>query len=160
MHFLPQVAILLFVCLLVGWVPSFAAIGAFLLGMLIILAFSLGLGLFFGAFNVRYRDAQNFVEIIRMLSTWTAPVLYSLDDGAGDSFPAWAFDIYMLNPITVAVELFHYAFWDPITSSNGAGFPPHMVLVHRPARSCFSAVTIVIGQFTFRRLERGFAQDL
>ncbi|KQQ95872.1 sugar ABC transporter permease [Leifsonia sp. Leaf325] len=156
-HFLPQIAILLFVCLLVGWVPSFAAIGAFLLGMLIILAFSLGLGLFFGAFNVRYRDAQNFVEIIKMLSTWTAPVLYGWAMVQA-TLPAWAFHIYMVNPIAVAVEYLHYAFWDP-TVENGAGFPPHMVW-YTVGALVFSAVMIAIGQLTFRRLERGFAQDL
>ncbi|KQX06371.1 MULTISPECIES: ABC transporter permease [unclassified Leifsonia] len=157
LHFVPQVLILFAVCLLVGWAPSFAAVGAFLLGIVLILALSLGLGLFFGAFNVRYRDAQNFVEIIRMLSTWTAPVLYGWAM-VQSALPGWAFNIYMLNPISVAVEYFHFAFWDQ-TVAHGAGFPPH-IFEYTIGASVFALATIVVGQFTFKRLERSFAQDL
>src|SRR5690606_26540347 len=63
-HFLPQLAILLLVCLLIGWAPSLMALGGLLLGVLMVLAFALGLGLLFAGLNVRYRDAQNFVELI------------------------------------------------------------------------------------------------
>ncbi|KQO99418.1 ABC transporter permease [Leifsonia sp. Leaf264] len=160
-HFLPQVAILLLACLLVGWLPTFASLGFFVLGGLIILFFSLGLGLLFGALNVRFRDAQNFVEIIRMLSTWSAPVLYSWVM-VKDALPAWAFDIYMLNPLAVAVELFHRAFWETTVSASQVGnhgFPPGMTLYVIQA-FVFCIVVIVIGQLTFRRLERRFAQDL
>src|SRR5690554_4499684 len=63
-HFLPQVAVLILACLLFGWVPSFAAVGAFLLGMLIIVTLATGLGLLFGSVNVSFRDAENFVDLI------------------------------------------------------------------------------------------------
>ncbi|MET0725112.1 MAG: ABC transporter permease [Leifsonia sp.] len=160
-HFLPQIAILILACLLVGWLPTFASLGFFILGALIILFFSLGLGLLFGALNVRFRDAQNFVEIIRMLSTWSAPVLYSWVM-VKDTLPAWAFDIYMLNPLAVAVELFHRAFWETTVTADqlgNHGFPPGMTLYVIQA-FVFCLVVIVIGQLTFRRLERRFAQDL
>ncbi|MFF2370055.1 ABC transporter permease [Agromyces sp. NPDC058110] len=159
-HFLPQVVILLIACLFLGWTPTFAAVGAFLLGLLIILMVSLGLGLLFGALNVRYRDAQNFVEIIRMMSTWASPVLYTVAM-VQTALPKWAFDLYMLNPLTTAVELFHFAFWSPTTSADD----PAAVLAPSIGTDIFlslgiSIVFVVIGQLVFRRFERSFAQDL
>ncbi|SEB36660.1 ABC-2 type transport system permease protein [Paramicrobacterium humi] len=156
-HFLPQVAILLAVCLLTGWVPSFLGIVAILGGMLLILLFSTGLGLFFGALNVAFRDAQNFVEIIRTFATWTAPVLYSWTMLA-DKAPAWLFHIYMCNPLTAGVELFHFGFWLP-TSNGELQTPPHLA-VYVAAAYLAAIFVILIGQYVFRRFERNFAQDL
>ncbi|MFC9917633.1 ABC transporter permease [Agromyces binzhouensis] len=159
-HFLPQVAILLFAGILLGWLPSFMALGAFLLGLLIVLLFSLGLGLLFGAVNVRFRDAQNFVEIIRMLSTWASPVLYTIAM-VQTALPEWAFRIYMLNPLTTAVELFHLAFWSPTTSAeNPADVVSSSIVGDIGVSLGICVVVLVLGQIVFRRFERSFAQDL
>lgn len=156
-HFLPQVAILLFVCILIGWVPTFAALGAFLLALAITMLVALGVGLFFGAINVRFRDAASFVEIIRMLSTWSAPVLYTWTMVAA-ALPGWALELYFLNPLAPAVELFHLAFWEP-TISGSAELPPDFI--RYVLQSIVVALTlVVIGQVVFRRFERRFAQDL
>ncbi|MCI2957983.1 ABC transporter permease [Agromyces atrinae] len=156
-HFLPQVAILLVVCILIGWVPSFAALGAFLLALAITMLVALGVGLFFGAINVRFRDAASFVEIIRMLSTWSAPVLYTWTMVAA-ALPGWALELYFLNPLAPAVELFHLAFWEP-TISGSAELPPDFI--RYVLQSIVVALTlVVIGQVVFRRFERRFAQDL
>ncbi|MBY0687182.1 ABC transporter permease [Microbacterium marinilacus] len=158
-HFLPQVAILLVVCLLSGWLPSFAALGAALLGMLILGAASLGLGLFFAGLNVRFRDAQNFVEILRMLATWASPVLYTWTL-VQDRLPEWFLYVYMVNPITIAVEYFHYAFWQPtVPGESFHGFPPHFEYYTGGAIVVCIAF-LVAGQLVFRRFERTFAQDL
>jgi ABC-2 type transport system permease protein len=37
--------------------------------------------------------------------------------------PDWLFLIYRLNPITVAVELFHYGVWLPLHPSGGQPLP-------------------------------------
>lgn len=156
-HFLPQIAILLLVCVAVGWVPSFAGLGAILLGTLIVVAFALGLGLFFSGINVRFRDAQNVVEIIRMFSTWTSPVLY-MWILVQDALPSWLFHIYMSNPLTVAVELFHFGFWEPVVTQSH-GLPPRFPFyIGISLVGC--VVFLIIGQAVFRRFERTFAQDL
>lgn len=158
-HFLPQLAILLVVCLLVGWLPSFAAAGALVLAMLLVLLFSLGLGLFFSALNARFRDAQNFVELIRMFSTWTSPVLYSWElIGSVFGKHEWLMVLYNANPLTAAVELLHFAFWEPTVSSS-PGFPPDF-LTSLLCACGVALLSIVIGQLVFRRMERTFAQDL
>lgn len=164
-HFLPQLAILLLVCIFLGWTPTWMGIGGVLLGILLVMVLSLGLGLFFAGLNVRYRDAQNFVELIRMFSTWTSPVLYPwifMQQAMANH--EWLFSIYMWNPLTVAVELFHQGFWAGTTAPipEGAVDPSIMpnfglsVLI----ASIICVVTVGIGQAVFRHYERSFAQDL
>lgn len=156
-HFLPQLSILLVVCLVAGWAPTVVQLAGAILAMFIVLLIATGLGLFFGSINVSYRDSQNLVELILMFATWSSPVLYSYTM-IQDLLPTWAFDLYMLNPLTSAVELFHSAFWYPTTSET-ASRPEHLML--------FSIISVVVafvmllvGQLVFRRLEGRFAQDL
>lgn len=164
-HFLPQVAILLLVCLLVGWTPSLVGIAGILLAVAIVLLFALGLGIFFSALNVRFRDAQNFVDLIKMFSTWTSPVLYSwvLVQEALENH-SWLFTVYTWNPLTVAVELFHQGFWAGTTQPPAPGEVDPSILpgfgVALAVALIICLVVLLIGQLTFRRFERSFAQDL
>ncbi|MGR4009514.1 ABC transporter permease [Leucobacter sp. 1207-22] len=155
-HFLPQALVLLVVALFLGWTISFAAVGAFLLGVFIILLFALGLGLFFGALNVAYRDSRNFVDLILMFATWTSPVLYSWTM-IRDRAPDWLYNLYMANPMTTAVELFHDAFWLPMAGNTSR--PDHMLL-NIGIGLAISIITLLVGQLVFRRLEGKFAQTL
>lgn len=155
-HFLPQAVVLLAVTLFFGWTISFAAVGAFLLGVVIILLFGLGLGLFFGALNVAYRDSRNFVDLILMFATWTSPVLYSWTM-IRDRAPEWLYHLYMANPMTTAVELFHEAFWGPM--AGDAPRPDNMMMNIFIALG-ISLITLLIGQLVFRRMEGKFAQTL
>lgn len=156
-HFLPQAAILLAAGLFLGWTPSLTGLGAIALGIFIIGAISLGLGLLFGSVNVAYRDAQNFVELIQMFSTWSAPVLYTWVL-VRDSLPEWLYHLYMANPLTVAVELFHRGFWFP--TSDGSLPPPDNMTLNVGIALVVCLVSLVLGQAVFRRFERRFAQEL
>jgi len=158
-HFLPQVALLLLVVLFLGWITHITVLGvlAIFAGALIIVLFALGLGLLFGAVNVRFRDAENIVELLLLLATWASPVLYFWTMVA-DVLPEWALRIYMLNPITQAVELFHYGFWQPVTTSD-LPQPPDLAL-NTLWTLLISVACIAIGQTVFRRLEGRFAQAL
>ncbi|MDU7516957.1 MAG: ABC transporter permease [Varibaculum cambriense] len=75
-HFVPQVVILIIGSLIFGWRPGINNLLAVLLAFVVLTIFSLGLGLLGGAFNVLYRDAENFVDLILMVATWASPVLY------------------------------------------------------------------------------------
>lgn len=160
-HFLPQVALLLIVCVFLGWITHISVLSvlAILAGMLIVLVFALGLGLLFGALNVRYRDSENIVELLLLLATWASPVLYHWTM-VKDAFPdaPWLLELYLLNPITQAVELFHYGFWYPL---GGSGLPlPPQLGMNTLWTFLIALVTLWIGQAVFRRLEGRFAQDL
>jgi ABC-2 type transport system permease protein len=160
-HFLPQVALLLVVVVFLGWIVKLSILGilAILAGVVIVTLFALGLGLFFGAVNVRFRDAENIVELLLLLATWASPVLYFWTM-VQSHVPDWLLRIYLLNPITQAVELFHYAFWYPITDT-GPDLPlPPDLGINTLWTILISVLAIFIGQAVFRRLEGRFAQDL
>lgn len=156
-HFLPQALLLLLICLFFGWLPAPAFIGAAILAVVIIGLFATGLGLFFGALNVPYRDAQNFVELILLFATWASPILYSWTM-VRDAVASWIFSLYLLNPITIAVELFHFAFWSPVTIGSHPPLPD--LWLHALLAVLVAASVLVVGQIVFRTLEPRFAQDL
>ncbi|MGV9769726.1 ABC transporter permease [Microbacterium sp. NPDC003461] len=163
-HFLPQLGLLLVVCLFLGWVMHITlwSVLAVLAAVLILMMTAFGLGLLFGAVNVRFRDAENIVELLLMLVTWASPVLYAWTM-VRDVFPAWLTQIYLLNPITTAVELLHVAFWAPVSSDKfaGSGYELNPDLGWQTGTALLIAlVTILVGQLVFRRLEGRFAQDL
>ncbi|MGW8484269.1 ABC transporter permease [Microbacterium sp. NPDC055903] len=164
-HFLPQVGLLLLVCLILGWAVNISVLSvlAIFAGMAIVMIFALGLGLLFGAINVRFRDAENIVELLLLLATWASPVLYAWtqvqDAIVGKlGWPQWILEVYMLNPITQGVELFHYAFWRPVTSA-AFEIPPGLAW-NTLWTFLIAVATLLFGQFVFRRLEGKFAQDL
>lgn len=159
-HFIPQVIVLLVACVLTGWLPSLAQLLSALLGFVIVAVFSLGLGLAFCSANVFFRDAENIVDLLNMVAAWSAPVLYMwmmVRDAVWD----WVFVVYMLNPLTVAVELFHHAFWRPTVEGQVTWtLPPHMYTVWVPAALALSFGLLILGDVIFRRLEGRFAQEL
>ncbi|MDF9277371.1 ABC transporter permease [Arthrobacter sp. EH-1B-1] len=157
-HFLPQIVILVVACMFTGWSPSLIQLGSAVVGFIIAALLATGLGLIFGAINVYYRDAENLVDMLLMVATWASPVLYSwemVQRQLGDT----ALSVYMLNPLTVSVETFHYAFWLP-TSDQQFDLPPNFFAVWLPIAFVSALVTVVFGQYLFRRLEGRFAQEL
>lgn len=163
-HFLPQLALLMIVCIVLGWLGGVGVLSilAMLAAIAITLLFALGLGLLFGAVNVRYRDAENIVELLLLLATWASPVLYSwtMVRDAIDTldWPGWMLELYMLNPLTQGVQLFHYAFWMPVTASTET-VPPGLG-INTLWTFLIVVAVLALGQFVFRRLEGRFAQDL
>jgi ABC-2 type transport system permease protein len=163
-HFLPQVGLLLIVCLFLGLIVhvSLLTVAAMLAAVVLVVVFALGLGLLFGAMNVRYRDAENIVELLLLLATWASPVLYTwtmVRDALGQlGLPSWILEIYLLNPVTQAVELFHFAFWRAVTETS-LDLPPALA-INTLWAFVIAVVVLLIGQAVFRRLEGRFAQDL
>jgi ABC-2 type transport system permease protein len=163
-HFLPQVGLLIVECLFLGWITHISVLSvlAVVAGAVLVMLFSLGLGLLFGAMNVRYRDSENIVELLLLLATWVSPVLYfwTMVQTAIDKlgWPEWLLELYLLNPITQAVELFHFAFWYPVTETQLA-LPPNLA-INTLWTFLIVIVTLWLGQAVFRRLEGRFAQDL
>lgn len=157
-HFIPQMVILVVACLFNGWWPSWLQLAAAVCGFVIVALLATGLGLLFGAINVYFRDAENIVDMLLMVSTWASPVLYSwmmVRDKLGETF----FTFYQLNPLTLGVETFHYAFWLP-TTDGAEAIPPHLLSVWLPIGLAISILVLLLGQLVFRRLEGRFAQEL
>jgi ABC-2 type transport system permease protein len=154
---LPQILVVFAISLLFGWTPGVLQIAALLLALVIIAILATGLGLLFGAVNVTFRDAQSFVDIIVMVSIWASPVMYQWQMVA-ETAPLWLFNLYRLNPVTAAVELFHFGIWLPLHPTGGTPLPDLWLFALSALGS--SMLILVAGQLVFRRLEVRFAQDL
>lgn len=158
-HFYPQVIILFIFCVFNGWFSgiSWSSFVAMILGFVNVAIFGLALGILFGALNVFYQDAENFVDVINMLSSWVSPVLYKWQMVAAVLPTAGAL-IYLLYPVTASVNLFHFAFWYPTTSRTEA-LPPR-TLVSGVISLGISIIVLIIAELVFKRLEGRFAQEL
>ncbi|MET4136988.1 ABC transporter permease [Pseudarthrobacter sp. PvP090] len=160
-HFLPQLVVLIGACLIVGWAPSIVQLAAFVLVFVMVAVLGTGLGLMFGAINVYFRDSENIVDMIVMVVTWASPVLY-VWSMVQDAMGPW-FWIYQLNPMTVAVELFHWVFWEPTLKPDQVGMsalPPDLLTLWLPIAMLTIIAVLFLGQLTFRRLAVHFAQEL
>ena len=155
-HFLPQAAVLLLVCIVMGWTITWVQIVAFVAALVIVVIFALGLGLFFGGFNVAYRDSRNIVDLILMFATWSSPVLYTFER-VQERAPDWLYHLYMVNPVTTAVELSHTMFWAPLAPDQAR---PEGLFVNVFIGLGIAIITLLIGQLVFRKMEGQFAQNL
>lgn len=154
---LPQIVVVVVIAIFFGWAPSALQLAAILVGVVIVALLSTGLGMLFGSVNVTFRDAQSFVEIIVMCAVWASPVMYHWD-AVASKVPSWLFAIYCLNPLTPAVELFHYGIWFPLDPRNAQPLPD--LWLYSGLALVSSLLFLFIGQYVFRRLEGRFAQDL
>jgi lipopolysaccharide transport system permease protein len=106
---------------------------------------SLGVGLWFSALNVQYRDVRYVVPFLVQIWLFATPVAYgaSLLDELGTRWQM----LYALNPMVGVVEGFRWALLGTDTA------PGPMIVV-----SSVAAVLILVGgAFYFRRLEKSFA---
>lgn len=157
-HFFPQLVVLVTACLFTGWRPDLVQLLSAVGGFTIVALLAAGLGLLFGAANVYFRDSENLVDMLLMVATWASPVMYAWSMVEAKLGAGW-FSVYQANPITVGVELFHYAFWYP-TTDGSSPMPPDLLGLWLPVGLVVSILVLALGQFTFRRLEGRFAQEL
>lgn len=158
-HLLPQLAVLVLGALVAGWRPGVVEVLAALAGFTLVSLLALALGMLFGAVNVYLRDAENLVDLLVLVATWASPVLYPWTT-VRDAFAEhpWVLTLYQLNPITVAVELFHRAFWVEVGGSTAQS--PDGLWGYAVAAGGLVLLLLVVGGTAFRRLEGGFAQEM
>jgi lipopolysaccharide transport system permease protein len=108
----------------------------------LVLAVTLGFGLWFSAINVKYRDIGNLVSFIILLGLFISPIIYPFS-----TVPAEYHLLYGLNPMVGVMELTR---WMVLP---GADFPTLLIWVPLVE----STVLIATGILYFGRAQRGFA---
>jgi lipopolysaccharide transport system permease protein len=110
--------------------------------LLLALITSLGVSLWFAAFNVRFRDVRHVVPFLVQFWLFTTPIAYP-----SSLVPEQWRLIYSLNPMVGVVEGFRWALLDTDTS------PGPIIIV-----SSLVAVCLLVGGIIyFRRMESSFA---
>ena len=102
----------------------------------------LGIGSFFGALNVKYRDVKYIIPFVVQLLFFISPVFYSNNQIA---LPLVK-NLYYLNPMTGITELFRFGLFG--TPINNLGLILSIII---------SLTFFVIGLYYFRKTEYFFA---
>jgi len=139
--FLVAFVVLLLMMFYYGYAPTINVVWLPLF-LLLALVSSLGVGLWFSALNVNYRDVRYIVPFITQFWLLATPIAYS----TSLLHEPWR-TIYGLNPMVGVVEGFRWA----LLGTNTA--PGPIVAVSAAA----AVVILVSGAFYFRRMEKTFA---
>lgn len=131
-----------FILLLAGFrvMPNWQGVLMTLPSLILIMVFSLGLGLYFAALNVKYRDVRSALPFFIQLGFFVTPVIYPL------SMVPERFQVYtFLNPATGAISsVKSLLFGDPL---NGFGLLISWVV---------ALLLLLFGLWYFLRNEKGF----
>jgi len=113
----------------------------FPLSLVIVVFFSIGLGLIISSVTTKYRDLRFLLVFGIQLAMYATPVIYPISSIP----PDWQF-IAALNPVAVAIETFRLGFL-------GAGSTEFTMLF----RALFtSSVFLCVGTLVFQRVEKSF----
>lgn len=123
-----------------------------------ILTFGTALGLLLSALNVYLRDVQHFVEIYLIVFFWVSPIVYPITAVQKVLHGNWLEQIYLANPVTMAVIGMQKALWSG-GSTGTQTWPDHLEL-RLLVVFLASLVFLWISQRVFARLQGNFAQEL
>lgn len=174
-HTFPQVLLLAFCCLVVGWHISLSGVAAGLLGMAILASFAMAMSLFFSALNVFFRDFQNIVQTMLQFLHFLVPMMYPFSR-VYTQRPAHEllYQLYMANPIAEAVLLMQRFFWwgvvpnyakdgnaliDNANGSRTVQFPPDM-WVRGLIMLAITLALVYLAQKFFSRVEGKFPERM
>lgn len=110
--------------------------------VLLTTAFALGVGIWFSALNVKYRDVRYALPFLTQIWMFLSPIIYP----SSLVPPEWRW-VLSLNPLTGLVESFR--------SSLFGRELPWAALTYS---AVFTLIILVYASYTFRRMERSFAE--
>ncbi len=140
--FLVSISILLGLMAWYNFMPTWRILALPLLVIVTAIA-ALGVGLWFGALSVKYRDFQFVLPFLIQLGFFISPVGFSSSVIA----PQWRL-LYSLNPMVGIIDGFRWAILGTDIAFYWQGFLVSMVLL---------AIIFVSGIWFFRKTERSFA---
>lgn len=114
------------------------------LGLILLLA--MGIGLFAAALTVSYRDVRYVIPVLTQILTFASPVGYTLAV-ALEKTSARLHPFYLLNPLSSLLEGFRWAVL-------GTPPPPLNNVLYAVV---FCVVIFIAGAFSFKKMERKFA---
>ncbi|HXH79293.1 ABC transporter permease [Nocardioides sp.] len=154
-HTVPMLVILVFVCVVLGWVPDAVGMAAALLGFALVALLGLALGLVFSVANVFMRDFGKVAQTLTQFVTFSVPMMYPytfVQDRFGESVASF----YLYNPMAEAVLLIQRGFWTGTTSdpsyTEGIHLPDHL-FTRGLVMTLIALICVVLAQRLFSRLE-------
>ena len=146
MHFLLTIPILIGVMLYYGKIPQWWSILPNLIVCLVSLALiSTGVGYFYAAANLWFRDLERIMGILLMAWCFLSPVFIPIDNVKNQA-PRWFF-IYDINPMSLVLRIWRDIFYEP-------GFHPE----YYPLPLLTGIVFFLLGRAFFEKYDARFAE--
>lgn len=127
---------------------------------IMLVTFATALGVLLAGLTVYFRDLEHLVEVVLAVLFWASPIVYSYTFVREVIGGTVLEQLYLANPVTVAVLGFQRGLW--IAGSepgSGLTWPPDLAL--RMGVMFIASVAVLwIGQRIFSRLQGNFAQEL
>ncbi|MEY9951173.1 ABC transporter permease [Leifsonia sp. EB34] len=163
-NFLVQLVVLTIAIVLLATVPFAWNLNVFLapLAVVTLVVFATAIGLFLSAVNVYLRDTQHLVEIAIVILFWASPIVYSFTYVHKLLHGNWIEQLYLANPVTLAVIGMQKALWAAGSASEGPltqTWPDHL-FIRLLITLLISVVLLWLSQRIFSRLQGNFAQEL
>ena len=117
------------------------------LWMALLLLLAMGVGLCTAALAVSYRDVQYILPVAVQALLYASPIAYALTDALAKLPLRWERTLYLSNPLAAPLEAFRWSVLD-VTP------PPGLPLA---AAAAVSAAVFAVGAYSFKRMERKFA---
>jgi len=160
-HLWPEFVILGVALLFTGWAPDLTALGAGLLGYSIIAVFVLALALVLSVGQVFLRDTSQIVAVVNNFIRFGVPMMYPFSIVA-ERFHGHV-ELYLANPIAIAVLLVQRCFWVPTTDNQevtlAESMPDHLFMRGWIALGV-AIVLVLIAQRVFTRFENKVPERL
>ncbi|MBC7595413.1 MAG: ABC transporter permease [Kineosporiaceae bacterium] len=132
------------------------------LAFVTLVVFATAIGILLSALNVYFRDIQHFVEIALIFLFWASPIVYSFTFVQRALNGSFLEQIYLANPVTIAIVATQKALWGSGSTATGALAQqwPADIAIRLLIALAVSAVLLWIAQRIFARLQGNFAQEL
>jgi ABC-2 type transport system permease protein len=132
------------------------------LSVVMLVVFATAIGLVLSAVNVYLRDTQHFVEIALLVLFWASPIVYPFTFVHQKLHGGLLEQLYLANPVTIAVLGMQKALWAGGLEGSGAQaqvWPDHLGI--RLVVTLFiSLILLWLSQRAFARLQGNFAQEI
>ena len=151
-----QLVILVAATALVGSFPTGSRWLYFPLSLAVLVVFGTAFALLLAALNVYLRDIQYLVEIVLMVFFWVSPIVYSWKLVSDQIASTTLEQVYLANPVTLAVLGFQRAFW----VSGDAEPVPSQLGLRLGVALAVGVLLLWLCQRVFARLQANFAQEL
>jgi len=169
LNFLVQFGVLIAAILIFQQIPFSWDILYIFPAVLLVLIFGAALALTLSALNVFFRDVQYLIDVAVTMLFWASPIVYSytnVNEVVGGTLVE---QLYLANPITVAILAFQRALWlhgpDVVASFEKSGTPlssayPADLDLRLIVMILIGLVFLWLADRLFHRLQGNFAQEI
>lgn len=161
-NFLVQLVVLIIAILVLSHFPIGVTLLLAPLSIVMLVVFATAVGVVLSAINVYLRDTQHFVEIALLVLFWASPIVYPFTFVHNALHGSWLEQVYLANPVTIAVIGMQKALWAGGLEGAGATqqvWPDHLGL-RLVVMLGVSLILLWLSQRAFARLQGNFAQEI